>query len=239
MGSTRSRYINNILTFFDGTNFTTVLPLAEVRYMEDFLGKATVPPEKWNYVDVSASGNTTPLLAANVGNGILRLPLDSTSEAQESGVNWGDQLSLVLNQGLICEMGVSLQTLPTLLGIGVWGLAVAKNSVAASVASNAWFRVAGSGVVTVESKDTVHTNATIATGVTMVAGALHIFRIDCTVITDVRFYIDGVAVATGTTFDMSTVPTLALQPYIHLAKASGAGLGVIDVDYIQVWQHRS
>lgn len=238
MGSTRSRYINNILTFFDSVTHQTTLPLAPVNYMEDFLGKDTIPPEKWTYIDVSAAGNTTPILAADVANGVLRLPLDVTSEAQESGVYWNDQRPLVLNYGLVMEMGVSLQTLPTLLGIGVWGLAGNKNAVADTVAESIWFRVDGSGAVTVESDDTVNEQAIIATGVTFTAGQKKIFRIDCTTIADIKFYIDGVPVATGTTFDMSQVPTLALQPYVHLAKASGAGLGVIDVDYIRVWQHR-
>ena len=238
MGSTRSRYINNILTFFDSVTQQTTLPLAPVQYMEDFLGKDTIPPEKWTYIDVSTAGNTTPILAADVANGVLRLPLDSTSEAQESGVYWNDQRPLVLNQGLVIEMGVSLQTLPTLLGIGVWGLAGNKNAVADTVAESIWFRVDGSGAVTVESDDTVNEQAVIATGVTFTAGQKKIFRIDCTTITDIKFYIDGVPVATGTTFNMGQVPTLALQPYVHLAKASGAGLGVIDVDYIRVWQHR-
>jgi len=239
MGSTRSRYANNILTFFDGTTFQTQLPLAGVHFMEDFLGKDTIPPERWNYVDVSSAGNTTPLIAADAANGILRLPLDVTSEAQESGVNWNDQRPLVLNQGLVIEMGVSLQTLPTLLGIGVWGLAGNKNAVADSVAESIWFRSDASGAITVESDDTVNEQTKVATGVTVVAAAQHIFRIDCTVITDVKFYIDGALVAGGTTFNMSQVPTLALQPYVHLAKASGAGLGVIDVDFIRVWQQRS
>lgn len=238
MGSTRSRYINNILTFFDSRTHQTIKPLAPVHYMEDFLGKDTVPPERWTYIDVSATGNSTPLLAADAANGVLRLPLDVTSEAQESGVTWNDQRPLVLNQGLICEMGISLQTLPTLLGIGVWGLAGNRNAVADTVAESIWFRVDGTGVVTVESDDTTNERSVIATGVTFTAGQKRIFRIDCSIITNIKFYIDGVNVAAGTTFDMGTVATLALQPYVHLAKASGAGLGVIDVDYIQVWQHR-
>lgn len=239
MGNTRSRYLNGILTFFEGVSQQTLHPLAPVHYMEDFLGKDTIPPEKWTYIDVSAAGNTTPLLAADVANGVLRLPLDSTSEAQESGVYWNDQRPLVLNQGLVCEMGVSLQTLPTLLGIGVWGLAGNKNAVADSVEESIWFRVDGSGAVTVETDDTVNEQTKVSTGVTFTAGQKKIFRIDCTDIANIKFYIDGVNVAGGTTFNMNTVPTLALQPYVHLAKASGAGLGVLDVDFIRVWQNRS
>ena len=239
MGSTKSSFRNGILAFFDSLTHERVLPVAGCMFKEDFLGKDTIPPERFTYIDVSSAGNTTPIIAADVANGVLRLPLDSTSEAQESGVYWNDQRPLVLNQGLVCEMGISLQTLPTLLGIGVWGLAGNKNAVADTVAESIWFRVDGSGAITVESDDTANEQAVISTGVTFTAGQKKIFRIDCTTITDIKFYIDGVNVAAGTTFNMSTVPTLALQPYIHLAKASGAGLGVIDVDFIRLWQHRS
>ena len=237
--ATRARYINGILTYFSGSSFESVDPMAAVKYMEDFLGKDTIPPERWTYIDVSAAGLTTPLHAADAANGVIRLPLDVTSEAQESGLTWNDQRPFVLNLGLNIEMGVSLQTLPTLLGIGVWGVAGNKNAVADTVAESIWFRVDASGAVTVESDDTSNEQTKVATGVTVVAGAQHIYRIDCSTITDVRFYIDGAAVALGTTFNMNTVPTLALQPYVHLAKASGAGLGVIDVDFIRVWQNRS
>ena len=237
--STKSAFVNGILTYFDSVTHERVNPLAPCVFYEDFLGKDTIPPDRFTYIDVSTAGNTTPLIAADVANGVLRLPLDVTSEAQESGMTWNDQRPLVLNQGLIIEMGVSLQTLPTLLGIGVWGLAGNKNAVADTVAESIWFRVDGSGAVTVESDDTVNEKAVITTGVTFTAGQKKLFRIDCTSIANVKFFIDGVGVATSTTFNMSTVPTLALQPYVHLAKASGAGLGVLDVDFIRVWQHRS
>ena len=237
--STKSQFLNGILTYFDSVTHERVQPLAPCVFYEDFLGKDTIPPDRFTYIDVSVAGNTTPLIAADVANGVLRLPLDVTSEAQETGFTWNNQRPLVLNQGLVIEMGVSLQTLPTLLGIGVWGVAGDKNAVADTVAESIWFRGDGSGAGTGESDDTVNEKAVIATGVTLTAGQKKTFRIDCTSITNVKFFIDGVGVATDTTFNMSTVPTLALQPYSHLAKASGAGLGVIDVDFIRIWQHRS
>jgi len=236
---TRARYESGRLNFFESTTHERVLPIAAALFYDDFFGKDTIPPERWNYVDVSVAGNTTPILAADVANGVLRLPLDVTSEAQETGVNWNNQRPLVLNQTLVIEMGVSLQTLPTLLGIGVWGLAGDKNAVADTVAESIWFRADGNGQVTVETDDTVNETVKVATGVTFTAGQKKIFRIDCTTPSAVRFFIDGVQVAAATVFNMSQVLTLALQPYVHLAKASGAGLGVLDVDYVRVWQNRS
>lgn len=235
----KSRYVNSLIHFFDSGTLETVLPVAPVVFADEFLYKTLNITDYWTGIDVSVAGNTTPAIVASGINGIARLPLDVTSEAQESGLTFGDQRSFVLNQGLICESRVALSTLPTLLGIAVWGMAGNKNAVANTVAESAWFRANGDGVILVETDDTTLEQNSIATGVTVTAGQFKIYRIDFTTITDVKFYIDGVRVASGTTFDMSTVAALKLQPYYHIAKASGAGLGVMDVDSICVWQKRS
>jgi hypothetical protein len=237
--TTRSEWINGVLTFYDSGTFEQVKPLAACIFEDDFLGTGLRTTDTWTAIDTSAVGNTTPLIAADVGNGVARFPLDVTSEAQESGFTFGNQRPFVLNRGLIFEARVALQTLPTLLSEAVWGLAGDTNAVADTVAESVWFKADGSGVIVVENDDTSNTNDDTATGTTLTATTFATFRIDCTTITDCKFYIDGARVASGTTFDMSTVPTLALQPYFHIAKASGAGLGVLDVDYVRVWQNRS
>lgn len=243
MGTIKGRYptrnSSNIYEFYDDTTEEIIQPAAPVYFTDDFNGPATLDTFKWTAIDVSAGGNTTPLVVPNGANGVLRLPLDVTSEAQESGIHWGDQRSLVLDQNLNFQCRLAVQTLPTLLSEAVWGLAGDKNAVADTVAEAIWFKVDGSGAVVVESDDTVNEQTDISTGTTLTAGTNAIFLIDCSTITDCKFFINGEQVATGTTFDMSTVSALALQPYFHIAKASGAGLGVLDVDKVDVWQHRS
>lgn len=237
--STKAQYRNGILHFYEGTTQEQVAPVAPVVFYDDYLGKGLQTTDIWTVVDVSTSGNTTPLISADAANGVARFPLDVTGEAQESGFTFGNQRPFVLNQGLVWEARVALAVLPTLVAEAVWGLAGDKNAAADSVAEGIWFKADGSGAIVAESDDTANNNDDVATGVTVTAGEFRIYRIDCTTITDVRFYIDGERVAAGTTFDMSTVPTLKLQPYFHIAKASGAGLGTLDVDYVRVWQKRS
>ncbi len=237
--STKSRFLNGILTFFDSLTSETVSPTAPVVFTDDFLYKTLNVTDYWTAIDVSAAGLTTPAVVADAANGVARLPLDVTSEAQESGLTFGDQRCFILNQGLVFEARVSLSTLPTLLGIAVWGMAGDKNAVANTVAESAWFRADGSGAITVETDDTVNEQTLISTGTTVLATDTKIYKIDFTTITDVKFYIDGTRVAASTTFNMSNVAGLKLQPYFHIAKASGAGLGVMDVDKVNVWQKRS
>lgn len=240
---TKARYRNTHLEFYDSVTQERTAPFAPCVFEDDFFGAATILSDlttsPWTAIDVSVSGNTTPLVAADAANGIARLPLDSTSEAQRSGLYFGDQRPFVLNQGLVIEMRVALQTLPTLLSEAVWGLAGDDNAVADSVAESIWFKADGNGVIVVEQDDGTNTNDDIATGTTLTAGTFAIFRIDCTTIADVLFFINGANVAAGTTFDMSAVAGLALQPYASINKASGAGLGVLDVDLVRVWQARS
>jgi len=237
--STKAQYRGGVATFYDGTSFESVKPLAPILFEEDFLGKAFNVTHWWTAIDVSSAGLTTPVLLTDGANGLISLPLDVTSEAQESGLTWGDHRPLVLNRGLVFECRLALITLPTLLSEAVWGLAGDKNAVADTVAEGIWFKADGDGVIVAESDDATTNNDDKATGITVVAGAYHIYRIDCTVPTDIKFYVDGARVAEATTFSANAVPTLALQPYFHNAKASGAGLGDVGVDYVRVWQNRA
>lgn len=240
MGSTKARYSNGMLEFYDGQTHERTAPIgAPCVYYDDFFAKGLQTTDVWTAIDVSTSGDSTPLIGADLANGVARFPLDVTSEAQESGFTFGNQRPFVLNQGLIFECRAALSTLPTLLSEAVWGLAGDKNAAADSVAEAIWFKADGNGAIVVENDDTANTNDDVSTGTTLTAGTYAIFRIDCTTITDVHFYINGARVASGTTFNMSTTAGLKLQPYFHIAKASGAGLGVLDVDYVRIWQKRS
>lgn len=235
---TKARYENGLLRYYESTTHETVKVMAPLWYEEDFLGDGTLSTD-WTLIDVSSAGDTTPALVADGFSGLLRLKLDSTSEAQESGFTWNDQRPLVLNQGVNIEYRLRINTLPTLVSEVVFGLAADKNAAADSVAVHAWFKADGSGAIVAETDDGTTDNDDKSTGVTLVADEYAVFRIDCTDPTDVKFFINGNRVATGTTFSMNADPDHALQPYVHLAKASGAGLGIVDVDYVKIWQKRS
>jgi hypothetical protein len=109
-----------------------------------------------------------------------------------------------------------------------------------TVTEAAWFRFDASLVCKVETDDTTNNNDDIATGHTAVAGTYDIYRIDFTDLTDVKFYINGTRVASGTTFDMSnlTAGEQQMQPYFSLDKTSGTGLGDINIDYVKIFSNR-
>lgn len=238
--STKAKYSNGSIEYYESTTQERVLSLSPVVFVDDFLGKAYDTTNRWTAIDVSAAGNTTPALVADALNGVLAMPLDATSEAQESGETWGDQRTLALNQGLNFEARVAFSVLPTTGVAAVFGLAADKNATADSVTENFWFRLQASGAVLAESDDTSTDNDDKATGTTVIANEYHVYRIDCSVPTDIKFYIDGARVAASTTFTAAGASsTLALQPYFHIAKASGTGVGTMILDCVRVWQKRS
>lgn len=236
----RPRWLNGQLSYYDSVTDETILPVAPVSFYEDFLGKAIDTVTAWTALDVSAAGLTTPVLVADAPNGVVSLPLDATNEVQLAGLYWGDQRTLVLNQKLVFEARVRLSVLPTGAVIAVIGLAGDHNAAVNAVAESIWFRLDGSGVITVETDDTVHETSLVASGVTVIAGQWVTLRIECDDPSAIRFFIDGVRVAAATVFNMSQVAALALQPIVRIGKEGAAvTVGTMQVDYVRTWQKRS
>jgi hypothetical protein len=108
------------------------------------------------------------------------------------------------------------------------------------MAYSAWFTVDGSGEVFCETDDNA-TDRSVTSGVTVINTVGHYYKIDMSDVTSIKFYIDGVRVAAGTTFPFVAVGANALvQPFLGCYKvATSAGLGTIAIDYVKLWQKRS
>lgn len=230
------------LGYYDPSTFETLDILKPIRFVDDFIGVAggdifdgTVV---WNVVDV---GDATEAIVADSPNGVFKLHLAATSEAEDAVLYMGDNKNFDVGSGLIFETRVDFGVAPGTGVCAVFGMAGDHNLAKDSVTEAAWFRLDASMAIKVETDDTTNDNDDVATGVTAIAGTYNIFRIDFTDLTDVKFYIDGVRVASGTTFDMSnlTAGEQQMQPYFSLDKASGTGLGDMNIDYVKIWQDRS
>lgn len=233
--TTRGEWFNQRLTFYDSLTKERVLPLAPVVLYDDFVGNAL--GGMWGTRDAGAA---TQALVGSAPNGIVGLALDATSEIQVAGIDWADNRSLVLNQGLVFEARFRLSVLPTGSVIACVGLCGNYNAAVDTVAESMWFRADGNGVITVETDDTANETSKVATGVTLTTADWITARIDCTDPTDVRFHINGERVAAGTTFNMNTVPSLALQPVARIGKQGAAtSVGTLQVDFIRAWQNRT
>ena len=164
----------------------------------------------------------------------------ATPEAEDATLSWNDQLGLSVLNGGVLEFRAMLDVLPTTGVTCVAGLAGPHDLVKDDIANHAWFRWNANATLVVETDDTTNNNDDTATGITTDVNVYSIYKIDFTDISDVRFYVDGVHVATDTTFDMSNLSAAesVMQPYFSLDKASGSGVGDLKVDYVKFWAPR-
>ena len=245
MGKTLAKYNFKNSGFpmvYDKATAESVLGMFPVVFYDDFIGNAggdifdgTI---KWAVVDV---GDATEAIVANSYCGEFLLHLHVTTEDEDAVLYMGNNKNFDLNKGLIFETRLTVTTLPTLTAEAVFGMCADHNLDNDTAAVSAWFKLDGSGALLTETDDTTNDEDDTATGITLVAGEYHIFRIDFTTLTDVKFYVDGVRVSTATTFDMSNISAAEgkTQPYFSLDKTGDAGLGDVTIDYVKIFQDRS
>jgi hypothetical protein len=238
---TKSYYRNGVKTWFDKTTYERLLSAHPVQLMDDFLG-GVVNTNHWTEVDV---GDSTKAIAAS----ILTYHLHVTGETEEAGIYQRDDKCFNLDKGPIFECRLAVHVAPTLGGefmIGVQNdnysagsnriLNADETSIYAAFGFYATLD-AGLGVAIRTDDNSAHASGIVDSGVNVVLDAYHIYRIDFTEVDNVLFYIDGVQVASGTTFDMSNGSNVMVQPIVMVQKnGADAGLGDIYVDYIKMFQ---
>ena len=97
--ATRGSWFNRILTYFEDSTQERVLPVAPVVFYDYFLGNA-LATFKWGTRDKARRAEA---VVADVPNGAVGLALDATNEIQLAGIDWADNRTFVLNQGLVFE----------------------------------------------------------------------------------------------------------------------------------------
>ena len=242
--TTRSTYVGGVLQFYNDITNERVLPLAPIVFYDDFLGFEFMATEtgstgRWSTVEVAL--NAAIALAPDIANGVLSMALDADNNAEDAVLYWGDNKGISLKQGAIFECRARLSVFPTATAQVVIGMCGDHNLDKDAATESAWFKFDGSAAALAETDDTTNNNDDIATGVTVLTTEYRIYRIDFTVLTDVKFYIDGVNVAGGTTFDMSnlTDAEAVMQPYVSLDKGADTGVGTLLPDYVKIWSNRS
>lgn len=184
----------------------------------------------WTIADTSSAGTPTHLVATDTG---LTMTIAATSEAENICAYQNDvliyDLASLQHVWFIARFVAQADAVTTL----TMGVGSARNDTPDSVAANAWFRVEGSvsvSNVVCETDDGTTDNDDKASGTSMLL-VYKKYLIDFTRgLADVRFFVDGARVATGTTFDMSAATAgQNVQPIIQLQKASGTGVPALSV----------
>ena len=210
-------------------------------FADDFNGAVAAlptsadPATPWLIDDTSSAGAPT----YTKGTSTAVLTLASTSEVENVALHFGDALDFDIDLIMRAEFGVKVSGCTSGTEL-VFGLGSARNDTTDSVTANAWFKMVGATsttAVVVETDDGVTDNDDVATGASL-ATTYKRFVIDFTGGTsNVKFYIDGVQVATSTTFDMSGY-TAGLQPIVQIQKAANTNVDAVTVDYIKIVSRR-
>jgi hypothetical protein len=233
---------------YDAGTSETVIRYTTVTLEDDFVGPGhtTIPTNgspatgyPWVQRTVKTGGSPTVAALANSSGGIVRLALDATSEKQEATHYANDSLNWDMTKSAVWEARISNHVLPTGVVEMVFGLQSVWIDGPDNASFYAEFQQLSSGVVNMRTKDGVQT-LSFSSGVTMVVDAFHVFRIDATDPTNVRFFIDGAEVSTPKQLSFAATGANAiLQPYVSVYKASGVGVGTIDYDMVQLGMNRS
>lgn len=235
----KSKKKNTITTFYESSNAETLLALSPM-FEDDFFG-ALLDEHKWTKYTAGAAPPTQ--LIASGENGVCALTMTAAVEAQISGLYFADICPFRLDRGPIMEARVRWTTLPAEVTkmTAVIGLCNATAADIDAITDSVWFRWDGDtlGLITLESDDTGHEQSKVTSGITSVINTWQILRLDLTDMQNARFYINGARVAAATTFIIHTDIDQEYQPMIRLDKSADAGdLGVMEVDYVKVWQTR-
>jgi len=187
--------------------------------------------------DTSAAGTPTYAYVDGAASGEVALDFDSQAEAQNVCLYQGDVLQHDIDNITEVEFRVKMnQAAMDATSSLAFGLTGDRNDAIDSIAQAAIFRVIGADsttAVVVETDDGTNNNDDVATGATLI-NAYKVFKISFAAGTsDVRFFIDGQPVATGTTFDMSNY-TGSLQAFVQIQKTSDANTDGVTIDSILV-----
>lgn len=194
-------------------------------------GSTTPGMNGWTIKDTSSAGTPTYLGTGEDG-GSFKATLASTSEEEIVTLYQNDVLNFDLakihNVWWIAKVAGIDAVTDVVIGVGA-----AQNDTEDSVVTNAWFKMDGSVSTSnlyCETDDAVTDNDDKAAGTTL-SSTYKKLLIDFTNgLSDVRFFVDSARVADTTTFDMSGLTAgLNVQPFMQLHKASGTGVGSVQI----------
>lgn len=219
-------------------------PVAAYRSWSDFdYDAGATLPLPWGKQDTSAAGSPTTDFVADAAGGVYVLALATTNEVETLTLYFADQLTVDITKKPVIRMRIKVQSDVTggggLFAAGdklVMGFASARNATLDNVATNAWFMFAGANHnIYVETDDGTTDTDDADTGVDWAENTYVDLRIDCAELGAVKFFVNGVLVATKA----MSAATGNVQPFFELQKAAAANKDhKLSVDYVDVQANR-
>ena len=239
----------NAFEYFDVTSQEVANIVTPLQFSDDFIGGghtagipvAGSPVAGYPWVKkIVGAAPPTVALVGNAAGGVIACTLAATSEKEDAALYWNDNLSIDATKGPVWQARVQLGVLPSVAGVlATFGLHSAWIDGPNSAAEYMHFQANGNGQILMASFDGITTYGPFNTGITVGTVDWHQYRIDASVPTDVKFFIDGAMVSTtGQLQFNATGANAILQPYVSMYKASGTGVGTLNMDAIDVWNFR-
>jgi hypothetical protein len=207
-------------------------------FYDDFNGAVAAlptsadPATAWMIDDTSSGGAPT----YTKGTSEATLTLASTTEVENVCLHFNDALDFDIDSIIRMEFRAKVTATLDSATTVVMGLGSARADDPDAVAANAFFKLAGSNSVVVETDDGTTDNDDNTTGVSL-SSTYKRFVIDFSGgKSDVKFYIDGVKVGTET-FTMSAYSS-GLQPIFQIQKTSDSNTDALTIDYVKVVSRR-
>jgi hypothetical protein len=222
------------------TGAVGALPSTAFTLFEDFAlaPSGTIPPP-WTIQDTSAAGTPTKDYVADAAGGVHHCLMAATNEAEVVGYHHGDQRMIDITKAPIIEFRVKFKgTAAAVFAAGerwVVGLASDYNATFDSTTTLAWFRHEGAGsgrAIVIEGDDgTTDTDDQACVPATSWAeDTFLLLKIDCTTLSAVKFYINGVYVGSVS----MPLATGTVQPVALMQKDSGTTTPDIFIDYCDI-----
>lgn len=212
-------------------------------FVEDFFGSrifsVTQADDPFWRIDLLASA-VVPLSVTPSSSGEVSAILQTNDEAQGVNIYQSDILQYDFDKIREVEFRLKMnQAAVQATTSAYWGIATARNDAPASIDAYALFNIKGatdtsSVVIDMDDDDGGNDEADVATGQVQI-NVYRDYKISfATGTNDLRFFIDGQPVGTGTTFNMSAY-TGSLQLYVQIQKSGGAAVvDGITVDRISI-----
>ena len=225
--------------------------------------------EGMNFPFVAAEAGSTAATIdfIDAADGVFRLAHNGTNETQAVGITLGGTNAIAAKDSagnsneVILEVRakITFATDTFFEAASVYeviiGLATADTAISVSAATfdgaadNVGFRLGGGAQATnsifLESDDgsTGDDNDDVDSGIDFTDATYHVYRIDMTNLSIVRFFVDNVDANNGNKFDMSDIAAAdLLEPYILFARTSASGTErahTMDIDYVNITWKRS
>jgi len=179
------------------------------------------------------------------GGGVYRILTQSTSEAQSGQVTTGDCLMVNMSNNPILQVRVRIApagatfTADERVFIGLVPVHATAEASLDDLDGSCGFKMEGANLnILVEADDATTDTDDQDSLIDYVKSAWTVYTIDCTKLSDIKFYVDGV-VQQGAVVSMADLAANTyVQPIVCHQRDAGTEANSVDIDYIKVLSDR-